>query len=56
MTVAELPTLLTAEQVAEIFSVDREWVRRYFSEGKVRLGHKTYRWKKDAVLKWLETR
>jgi predicted DNA-binding transcriptional regulator AlpA len=49
-----LPALLRAEEVAEILSVDREWVVRNFRAGKIRLGHKTSRWRKSDVFAFLK--
>lgn len=46
---------MTAEQVAEfIGAVSTAWVRRYVP-GKLVLGHRTVRWYRDEVERWLAT-
>lgn len=51
----DLPALLRAEDVAEILTVDREWVMRNFKVGRVRLGHRTTRFRKADVLGFLRS-
>jgi excisionase family DNA binding protein len=53
-----VPRLMTAEQVAELLGMDIEWVWKMSRRGEIptiTLG-RSRRYRRDAILRWLEER